>query len=482
MNKKALSLKDFLTSIKNVINSKLSNKTWISAEISNVSLKNHVYLELVDYDNHDKNINSKIRAVIWNNNINIVNKFKEETKGLEFGKGLKVLIEVTVMYHEIYGISLIIHKIDSTYTVGEIQLKKEDIIKKLKDENIFDKNKNLSLNKFIENIIVICPEKSAGLHDFNVKIQKLVDNNLLKVKYIYATFSGERSEKEILNAFKKSKYIAENYKVDALVILRGGGDKSEFIWLDNYLIAKEVCLFPIPIISGIGHDEDFTIIELSSFYRAATPSKCAHYITDKNYNFFNQIVNDWNYIEKVYNDKIAAMKESINFSYNTIHKNSLRLLTNTEKKQDKNINTIKFIATNKINKIYFDIERNITSINLNYKNLILRYEDKTYSIFNSFKKLSFSIIKKADNECKKNHKLINDLSLNYVEFVNNECKSRYKEIILSSPQNILKLGYCYITDDNNKAIKLAEDLKLVKKFNVNFNDGTVLASVYKPRK
>lgn len=272
------SLSAFLYRVGDLIQNSFPNAAWISAEISELRInKGHMFITLVEHDEQG-NMMARTSAKIWQAQVNLINsKFKAGT-GSELDAGIKVLVQARVEFHAQYGLSLFIDDIDPTYTLGDMAAKLAKIRETLTNEKIISKNKELPRPLDFTRVAVISPANAAGLGDFNREAQILAKYNLCHFEYYSATFQGEAAPADICRAIDAAIMEHKKNPFDALVIIRGGGALSDLAWLNNEQLARALCLCPIHVMVGVGHERDFTILDEVAGERFDTPSKVVHRI------------------------------------------------------------------------------------------------------------------------------------------------------------------------------------------------------------
>ena len=278
MNESALSLLDLNTLVRKSIETCLPDTYWIQAELSDVrsNASGHCYLEFVQKDEFSGALLAKARGMIWNSMFNLLKPYFEETTGETFRSGLKVLVEVTVSFHELYGYSLTVQNIDPTYTLGDLVKRRKEIIKQLEEEGVLSLNKELEIPLLTQRIAVISSATAAGYEDF---CKQLMHNSWgipFYVELFPAIMQGERVEPTILSALDQLLLRQDDF--DVVVIIRGGGATSDLSGFDTYLLAAACAQFPLPIITGIGHERDDTVLDYVSHTRVKTPTAAAEFL------------------------------------------------------------------------------------------------------------------------------------------------------------------------------------------------------------
>lgn len=267
------SLSAFLFKISDVIQQSFKGAAWISAEISELrSNKGHLFITLVEHDDQG-NMMARTSARIWQAQVENINaKFSLGT-GSNLEAGIKVLVLARVEFHAQYGLALFIDDIDPTYTLGDMAAKLAKIRETLTNEKIINNNRELPKPTDFTRVAVISPQNAAGLGDFNREAEILRKYNLCEFVYFTALFQGEQAPKEICRALDLAVQEHARQAFDAIVIIRGGGALSDLAWLNNEQLARSVCLSPVHVMAGIGHERDYTIIDEVAGERFDTPSK-----------------------------------------------------------------------------------------------------------------------------------------------------------------------------------------------------------------
>ena len=284
-----LSLSELQLIIKDSLYLALPDMYWVAAEISEIkeNYAGHCYLELVEKHPDDKNIRARAKAVIWGNRYRFLKSFFENITGQPLREGLKILVKTKIEYHEIYGLSLVISDIDPAFTMGEMVVKRQMIIKRLEEEGVFTMNRELDFPVIPQKIAVISSRNAAGYTDF---INHLTQNNFGYVFYtalIETAMQGNDTEAGVINALDKIASKADLF--DLVVIIRGGGSQTDLSWFDNYNIAYHITQFPLPVITGIGHEKDLSVTDMVAFQSLKTPTAVAGYLIECMNNADNQL-------------------------------------------------------------------------------------------------------------------------------------------------------------------------------------------------
>ena len=275
-----LSLYELNSLVRDVISMSLPDSYWVEAELSEAreGYGGHCYMELIEKDERSNTPIAKAHASCWRNRWMLLKPQFERVTGQRIHAGMKVLLKVHAQFHENYGFSWIVDDIDPTYTMGDMARKRMEIIQTLKKEGVFDLQKELKLPMFCQRIAVISSATAAGYGDF---CNQLADNGYglqFTTALFAATMQGEGVEQSVISALNRINEEWENW--DCVVIIRGGGATSDLSGFDTLALAENVVNFPLPIITGIGHERDESVLDMISFQRVKTPTAAAAFLVD----------------------------------------------------------------------------------------------------------------------------------------------------------------------------------------------------------
>ncbi|WP_368341311.1 exodeoxyribonuclease VII large subunit, partial [Parabacteroides goldsteinii] len=252
---------------------------WVRAEMSDVrtnASSGHCYLEFIEKNPITGQLVARARGSIWAKTFRMLKPYFEMETGQMFASGLKVLVKVSVEFHELYGYSLTVLDIDPAYTLGDMLRKRMEIIRQLKEEGVFTLNKELPFPVLPKRIAVITSPTAAGYEDF---LNQLANNKAgypFYPKLFPALMQGERTEESVIAALDRIYHHIDCF--DVVVIIRGGGSTSDLNSFDSYLLAANCAQFPLPVITGIGHERDDTILDMVAHTRMKTPTAVAEFL------------------------------------------------------------------------------------------------------------------------------------------------------------------------------------------------------------
>jgi len=424
-----LSLYELNKKISEALAKNLEPSYWVVAEIGQLQTnrKGHCYLELVE--KVEDQIKAKTRATIWSYTYRNLSTWFEGITGQSLKAGMKILFNATIQFHEVYGFSLNIRDIDAQYTLGERARKRQEIIEKLQDDGVFDMNKELSLPPVPQNIAVISSETAAGFGDFMNQIAGNEYGYDVRVDLFNAVMQGDEAVASIVNAMHEVFKNISDY--DLLVIIRGGGATLDLDCFDSYDLGSHVAQFPIPIVTGIGHERDETITDMVAHTKMKTPTAVAEFIISGFRNFEIELMEKFNVMSN-------KLEQAIDKDSQYIDQMSFRFQRSAHQK----LNTQ-------------EIKLNNWTKNLHYSHQnILRSQNQKLGELQQALKRSPSLLIK------------NQALLEHLE----------KEINVLDPENVLQRGYSITTingknvallrafDKEAKILTLTRNRKIVSKY------------------
>ena len=304
---KSLSLSELLNAVQQTIKVNFDRTFWVRAEIGELHENNgRAYLDLIENaENSDKMI-AKIRAICWESMFQMLKSYFEESTGQLLREGISVCVEVTVEFNAVYGISLYIKNIDPAFTVGEMAMRRLQIINKLQREGIADMNKSLLLPIFVQRIAIISSSTAAGYGDFMHQINSNNSGYKFYSVLFKSVMQGDAAANSIISSLEK---IFENAELfDAVVIIRGGGATADLACFDSYDLALNIAQFPLPIIAGIGHQRDNTIVDMVANQSLKTPTAVAEFLISQMQNAENKLYGIVNNIVDLSKNEILSQK------------------------------------------------------------------------------------------------------------------------------------------------------------------------------
>ena len=376
----SLTLYDLQRMVRGALESRFSDPIWISAEISELKLNSsgHCYLNLVEKGLGGGTPRAEARAMIWRSAYTSISKTFEMATGSQLCSGLKVLVRVAVTFHETYGYSLQIIDIDPSYTLGDVERRRRETIDMLISDGVWDMNRELPISRPVLRIAIVSSATAAGYRDFMRELQRSIYR--FQTTLFESTMQGDGGEDSVICALEE--IAANEEKFDAVAIIRGGGSTSDLALFDSYRIASHVAQFPLPIVTGIGHDKDVSVTDMVAHTHCKTPTAVATL-------FVELADSELNIIED-YASSIAGEVESI------LQNETMRLYglsTDIERIATSHIND----GLNRLDIIHNAINSRLELILVTEHNHLNEIERtlKNYSIDNILK-LGFAVVRRED--------------------------------------------------------------------------------------
>lgn len=314
----SISLSELATKIGQGIKRALPQDYWIVAEISEVQVNRtgHCYLNLIEKPDEESNPVAEMRAIIWANKYRLISSYFEDETGCQLSVGMKIMVLVTVEFHAVFGISLCITDINPVYTIGEEEQRRLKIIRQLEEDGVMDMNKSIELPSVIQRIAVISSETAAGYQDFMNQLAGNQYHIQFKTELFSAFMQGEQTETSIVSQLDSIAQRENDF--DVVVIIRGGGSRTDLRWFDNYTIANNIAQFPLPVITGIGHDKDLSIADMVAHTSVKTPTAVAEFIIDICGNFVALIDEQQENLEELVASILEEEREKISDFSNSL--------------------------------------------------------------------------------------------------------------------------------------------------------------------
>lgn len=428
-NKTGISLQELMLSIQTTIAKQHDTRYWVRAEVINVSTHFHVYLELSDHDN-DGNEIAKVRATLWNSRANELLERFESLTGMPFKTGIQVLLQVRVEFHPCYGLSLDILDIDPNFTLGAITAKFNQIRERLKKEGIYLQNQKMTKATEFCKVAVVAPQQAAGLGDFKSQADILATINLCQFCYYPASFQGQNAITELPAAIQSVSQDHQSQLFDALVIIRGGGAKADLYQLNEYEIVKAVCTAPFPVIVGIGHERDKTLLDEVANQTFHTPSLVITHISGTIVQNARHAAQNWQLLMK-------CASEQLNWA----------------KAENERLNAqIREQAVEQLNRAKAENERFNAQIREQVVQLLGRQQQNLNALMQYVK-----------NEA---HQQLNQARY--------QIKGLMEAVLLGDPHQVMKRGYAIVRNNDKKVITKKARAEQEDSLIIEFQDGKIV--------
>lgn len=457
-NRKIYSLLEVSLGIRKAVAEAFPSYLWVKAEIAKLNFypkSGHCYPDLVEKQNGV--VKAQIRANIWSGQFVQINRKFRSVTGEPLKDGLKILFLARVGYHEKYGMALNIIDIEPSFTLGEMAREKQLTIERLKKEGVFDENKKRSFPLLPKRIAVISVETSKGFSDFVNIVRDNSWNYRFSIQLFPALLQGEGAVRSIVEQLREIEDRQEDF--DVVAIIRGGGGDVGLNAYDNYSLAKAVAVCQLPVIAGIGHSTNETVVQMVAFANKITPTEAGHFLIQQFHNFSVRLETALNKVNRSSTEIVDDEKQKFSHLLRFFEVHTKNLLSHEE------------VALNLLSR---NLEKNVTfSIQEAGKQLRFLSSGLLYKPLQTIQNQRVQIAGVG--------RLIGIHSHQQLKNSNSRLESLQDKLKLLKPENILKRGYS-ITYHNNKAVTDASKLQKGESLHTKFLHGSVYVTVEKINK
>ena len=367
----AITLREFNNRIKRLLMNPAVCNCWIRADLSDVNVRGgHCYLELVEKDERTGATVAKMRGIIWSNRFSYLRAKFLQVTGQDLKSGLKVLVEVSVNYHEQYGISLIINDIDPSYTLGDMERIRREILMRLKAEGVIDMNKQLEFPAFPQRVAIVSASGAAGYGDFMNQIHNNAYNLQFYTCLFPAVMQGQNTVTTVIAALDRINEYIDLF--DCVVIIRGGGATSDLNSFDDYTLASYVAQFPLPVVVGIGHERDVTILDYVACRRVKTPTAAAELLVGCGVEALAHVDELKDSILNIARDYLSAAKQQLQYLSGTIPLMASNIIERNDARLRHLMQIVPITAQNRINSEHERLRYRVQSLTQASAQLLVR--------------------------------------------------------------------------------------------------------------
>ncbi|HEX5359867.1 MAG TPA: exodeoxyribonuclease VII large subunit [Fluviicoccus sp.] len=448
---KGISLLEFMLRVQSTVEAVFPQPVWVRVEINQAKLSHgHWFLELVEHDANGMVVAST-SGTLWKSNQHIVQKFRQET-GMELTEGIKVLLAVQPRFNPRYGLKLDVVGIDSAFTLGDMAAKLNRIREVLKAEGVFLRNKRLALPMDFTHLAVISPAGAASLGDFRAEADRLEQLGICRFTYFETAFQGAAAPDDIRQAIARAVRLQAQSPVDALVIIRGGGSASDLFWLNDEALARDVCLCPLPVITGIGHEPDNTILDEVAARRCDTPSKVAQLILTTISDATLQAETAMRLIREMSIRRLECATHDSRICLDAIRTRAVYLLERREQSCAQDYREMTVMA----------------------RQMLVRQQDRLDFLLRAGQDAGVRHIQAADARLDRQWQAVRERSALRLQAAQTECEHLIQVILALGPEKTLKRGYGVLRAEGRVLTRQAE-LPAGAAFTVDMQDGRIEA-------
>ena len=473
-----LTLFELSQQIKNTLNETFQSAVWVVAEISEMkeNRSGHCYLELVEKE--EENIVARARATIWSYTYRMLKPYFETSTGQLFTQGLKILVQVSVEYHPAYGLSLNIKDIDPAYTVGDLALQRKEIIERLQREGVFDMNKELMLPLVPQKIAVISSKTAAGYQDFMNQLETNPRGVRFYTHLFEAYMQGNEAVPSIILALEQIFQYEDFF--DAVAIIRGGGATADLSCFDNYELAFNITQFPLPVVTGIGHEKDDTIADMVAHTRMKTPTAVAEFFINGTELFYDRLMqleeevvnNARENVETLHRELESLAGDFQQMTSQFVSKKSIQL-TSIGNKLQHGVNRFAFNKKYELNNIRHDLHSAVSVWNVEKRNNLERQQ-------RNLKSLTGEVILKEMSKFDRLKSSLKNGALHLLSKENERLHLSENAVRLLNPEKVLKRGYT-LTLKEGIIVKSVKQVAVDDELETRFADGNVKSKITKTK-
>lgn len=478
MSELQVSLSELQRQVKGRLEDLFAVPVWVKAEISEMTVNRsgHCYLDLVETLEGTDTVVARCRATIWSYTFRMLKPYFETTTGQAFTEGLKVLLQAKVEYHEIYGFSLNVRDIDPVYTLGDMARQRREILLRLQEAGVLEMNKELELPLVPQHIAIISSPTAAGLQDFINQLHKNPYGFVFYTKLFPAVMQGMDAPRSITDSLEQ--IFMHEQMFDAVVIIRGGGAQIDLACFDNYELAFNVAQFPLPVITGIGHDKDDTVIDMVAHTRMKTPTAVAEFLITGALQFSQQLGE----IQKQFMDLITTQLEDHRNRLNDAADQLSILVNQMIVKQTNRLNIARLQLTNSADAFLTGQLSELKAVSVAAKNKVNRFvTQQNHQLDQSGRQVGYILrrqMMKKQNSLIQYQQLVRLRTQETLRTEKKSLASIQDKLRLVDPLNILKRGYS-LTLMNGKILKSVKQVKTGDQLETQLRDGKVISIVDK---
>lgn len=457
MKGKIFTLLDLTEEIKESLSVSFPETLWVKGEINEIreNRSGHCYIELVEKDIDTDNIVAKARANIWAYTYRMMKPYFEVSTGQELSAGISVLLSVSVEFHSIYGLSLTVKDIDPAYTLGDMEKKRLETIKKLEEDGIIDMNSKLPFPFVPKRIAVVSSSTAAGYQDFVHQLENNPRGFRFSITLFQSLMQGSKAEKSMVESLEA--IFEQQNKFDIVVIIRGGGASSDLVSYNSYYLASHIAQFPLPVLTGIGHERDVTVADMVAFRSFKTPTAVSAFLVE----LFTTL-----------DDHLSEMSRNIyDGVFSTVNNEKIRLKNSGDRLRT----LLKFFSDKSVSETAALAERINDAGRYFIKNNKQSYRYLTTQVSHTVRNcyirpgrarlanLSDSLSTAVESRLRKESD-----RLGITE----------KSTMMADPENMLERGYALVIK-NNRIVKSVKSVKISDYLETKLKDGRICSNVVK---
>jgi exodeoxyribonuclease VII large subunit len=478
--KKGMTLSQLLAGVAQVVAQAFKSGVWTMVEVVEAKTRNgHVYLELSERT-PEGNVLATARAMIWATAANKILPAFEQATGATIAPGIKLLVRAKPVFKAQYGFSIEVDAIDPEYTLGDLEARKREIRTSLKQEGIFDANKKLPAPWDFNAVLVVAPQGAAGLGDFQAEATRLERFGICRFVYAASRFQGEGAANEIKQVLLTAiEHWQESDKPvpDAVVIIRGGGAVNDLAWLNDYELAKTLCTLSIPVITGIGHERDNTILDEVSNIRFDTPSKVAAGIEQVIKRRVEEAKANFDLLTNLASRVVNAAHGRVDRDFVAIQAGAVRQVASARQSSTGLMNELQFEATKTVHAAQQDTQDLFSEIRSEARNVVKTARTLSSTRMDAIRDRTAVDVVRSRKSVQQGFEAVTASARRVIAEAKQASKALVLEVTGQGPEKTLGRGFAIVRDGQGQPMTSASGATPGTKMEIEFRDGRLAAQV-----
>lgn len=481
---KGVSLSQMLAGVSQVVAKAFKSGEWVRVEVVKVEVRwGHVYLELTERSPTGE-VLAQARAMIWAETANqIVPEFGRAT-GMVLGPGIKLLLRAKPIFSAKYGLSLSVDAIDPAHTLGDLEAKKRDIRARLQREGLIELNRKLPSPWDYNAVLVVAPQGAAGLGDFLVEAERLQRWGLCSFVVVHSRFQGEGAAAQVRHALLKAMAGwhghgsgAQGDRPDAVVVIRGGGAVNDLAWLNDYDLARSLCELPVPVMTGIGHERDSTVLDEVAHTSYDTPSKVIAAIEQLIVNRAREALNHHDTVIRVAEQTLLRVRRDIEQSQANIRTSALLALRDGRERATHHFQAIRHDSRIKLEQARHAVPATMAEIAAQAQQTLHEARFGANKHLDTITDRVRHQAALAHDRAQQALEQVADGARRRVHDARTRAQATFREIAGQGPQKTLGRGFAVVRAESGATLTGAQAARAAGKFQIEFRDGSVAARV-----
>jgi len=474
---KGVPLSQLLAGVATVVEHAFRQGVWTTAEVVRADGDPHVYLELAERDASGTLI-AKARAIVWARDVERVLGTFQQATGVRVAAGIKVLVRARPEFSAQYGLTLHIDAIDPSYTLGDLEANKRRIREQLKAEGIFERNRQLPAPWDYRFLLVVSPPRAAGLGDFARDADRLQRQSLCHAIYAHSRFEGDGAAASIRDVIEQSLTSWSNADLpDAIVIIRGGGAVNDLAWLNDYELARFICLSPVPVLTGIGHERDSTVLDEVAHQRFDTPSKVVAGIQALIVKRARESQTAFDEVAGLAARQLRTSQKDVDDLAEGIQRRALGAVTAARAGVQEQLTTVQRSAQRTLHDAAQGVSKAMSGIRSGASGRISAARIGTASLATEIR---VEAAAGAQAQRERTEELLDEVkrqALNTLRWGADAAEGTFREVVAQGPEKTLGRGFAVVHSANGEIVTSAAAASNAKSLQVQFQDGSIDATV-----